>query len=232
MTVNEIIENWVNLIPNKFKIQSITDNGDNTSTLYTCNTAWSLINHSLTIDNISYTILEVDRDVSIKIEGVPTVLEFTLDIPFFAYGTPRAVNTERQYIRENGTTVTPMIYLFASIEENVNHDPTSNTDKTINFLISFLNDYQENQFTDDIIDYSVKAMRKLSDAFINTMKSQIMEVKAETLTQRTTEYPKYAQTFTKSGGTNNIFSENLSGVENNLTISLKKQNNCVNLCNS
>tara|TARA_R110000851_G_scaffold263569_1_gene416137 strand:+ start:551 stop:1249 length:699 start_codon:yes stop_codon:yes gene_type:complete len=232
MTVSEKIEEWVLKIPNEFNINSITDNGDGTAILLVSDTAWCLDNHNINVGGVNYLVKSIVRNTSVTVIGLPIGTKYTLVIPFFTYGTPKQVNTERQAKQKNGTVVTPMIYLFAPISETINHDSLSNIKNTITFTMSVLNDYKVEQFTKDIVDYSVKAMRYLTNSIISTIAKQLGEVDAENIKQNTKEYPKYAQFFTKSGGEQNIFSEKLSGVENNLTIPLKIQLNSLNLCNS
>ena len=231
MTVQEQIEGWVNLTPNSFKVKTIVDNGNGTATVNVCNTAWAMVHKKITMSGTEYKIVSIVRDTSITVTGLPSGDSYSVSIPFFTYGTPKQVDVEREFKREGGTKVTPMIYLFAPVTETKNHNPLSPIDKTINFVMSVLADYEDDSFTEEIVEYSVKAMRKLSDSIIDTIKKQIGEVDPDTITQTVKEYPKYAQYFDKSGATKNIFSEKLSGVENNLTISLKIKDNCVNLCN-
>lgn len=232
-TIPDIIESILNKVPNEFPIKSIIDNGDGTATIKVCQTWWALECTSITVNNIKYKVKSIVRDESITVinnPDVPSGTIFILDIPFFINGTPIQVNIERGLLMKGQTIVTPMVYLFEPIKENFNKelDPTQ---RTTTLRIAVLNNYEPGQFTDDIYDFSIRAMRSLSEKFIETLNKQPAIINSEFTTYTFESFAKYGKIKDKNGSMKNFFDENLSGIEIFLTISLEYQSFCVDLCN-
>ena len=75
---------------------AMTDNGNDTYTFDCDYTKWAISGHNVTILGNSYTITEVDPNVSITVSGtiVPTVLTFDLYAGYFKHGMVKKVAEE------------------------------------------------------------------------------------------------------------------------------------------
>ena len=225
-TVPDIIESFVNKISITQKANNLVT-VDNVSTFDTCNTWWAVQCGYVIINDTEYEIVSVVYDVSITIKGTPIVTDifnFGLKVPFFIHGTPTKANQERELTRRV-EKVTPMIYLFEPIREDFNVESDS-IERSTSVRMAILHNYKESQCTDEIYDFSIKAMRKLAERFIYTIKKQLREVEPSTLTYNFTSYAKYGQFITNKGAKANLFNENLSGIETNINIDLKRTTNC------
>lgn len=234
--VPDIVESWINLTVGKSTGNTVVfDSGTNTSTFKTCDTLWVLQNGNITIDTVEYPVVSVIRNTSIVVTGdlsALTTFSFTVANPFFIHGTPRQTTSERTIMRKDGVkNLTPLAYLFEPINEAFNNE-LNPVQRNITIRLAILNNYKQEQFTDDIYSYSIEAMRNYSEKLIDVIKNDVKRVEKDEVTYRFTSYPKYGQFINRSGSTQNIFNENLSGVEINLTIPLKYELNCLNLCNN
>lgn len=224
--IPDIIESWINKISISQKANNLVT-VDNLSTFETCDTWWAVQCGFVIINGIEYEIKSVVYDTSITVKGTPIVIgEFTfgLKVPFFIHGTPTKANQERE-IKRRKIMVTPMVYLFEPIREDFNIE-TDSIERSTSVRMAMLHNYSEKQFTDEIYDLSIKAMRKLSERFIYTVKKQIKEVDPQTMTYNFISYAKYSTVINNNNSKTNLFNENLSGVEINLTLDLKRLNNC------
>lgn len=228
--IRDVIKEILLQVNTEFPIGLITDNGNDTSTIEVCNTYWVLEGTSIIIGGVDYQVISIDRDKSITVSKIPSGDTMILQLPFFIAGTPIQADIERELIRKNQTLVTPMFYLFEPIKENFNKELDA-IDRETTVRIAVLNNYNKNDFTDEIFDYSVRAMRKLSEAFIQAVKKQIKTIEIQEITYSFESFAKYGNYIDNKGSKANIFRENLSGIEIFLTIKLKKQNKCLNLCN-
>lgn len=233
--IPDIFEEWVNSVNVKGVIKSVTDNLDGTSTIQTCNTLWALECLNITVNSVDYKVLSIQRNESITVQGVIplTEKEYELKNPFFIHGTPTQTSIERDLLRKNGTKhsdLTPLVYLFEPIREDFNNELDA-IEREVSLRFAVLNNFKKNQFTDDVYNYSVYAMRSYAESLIEAIKKDAGRVQSETLIHNIISYTKYGQFIDRSGSKKNIFNEELAGVEINLTISLKSSKNCVSLCN-
>lgn len=234
--IPDIFEDWVNSVSTKGTIKNVVDNLDGTSAIETCNTLWALECLFLTVNGIEYKIISIERDKSITVQGlIPSIeKEFELKNPFFIHGTPTQSNIERDLLRKNGKKhdeLTPLVYLFEPIREDFNNELDS-IEREVSIRFAVLNNFKKNQFTNDIYNYSVYAMRSYAEQLIEVIKKDVVQVDRETLNYNIISYTKYGQFIDRSGSKKNIFNEELAGVEINLKISLKSSQKCLSLCNN
>ena len=229
--IPDIFEEWINRVSISQNIESIVDNFDGTATINTNCTWWALECNILTIGGIDYNIVSINRNESIIVKGLPSGNTFTLSNPFFIHGTPRQANSERDLRRSDGQgNLTPLIYLFEPIREDFNNE-LSAIQREVSLRFAVLNNFKDNQFTDDVYNYSVYAMRSFAEKLIDTIQKDNSLVDSETTTYNIISYTKYGQFIDRSGSTKNIFNENLAGVEVNLSVNLYNScKECLNLC--
>ena len=120
----DIVEELVEGLELSVKINSITDNGDSTYTIETCNTSYLFPCFKFDINGVTYTVIdevgkEFEFNVRFTIKGnvIPTVEEFTLpDLKYF-HGTVIATKAELDR-KQFDTDKYPMVYLLEVLRDS------------------------------------------------------------------------------------------------------------------
>lgn len=232
--ITDIVENWINLIDLSQSITSITNEADGTSLVYTKKTWWAIENGYATIGGDRHLIKEISRNNYLRVVGSPVGTSYSLDVPFYTHGTINQTDVERQLLRNDSQQVTPMIYLYEPINERYNNS-SNPIEREAELRIAILSDYKLDQFTEDIYQYAVSAMRELTEYFLMVVLKQVRDVDVFNIEYDIRNYAKHGVVI-ENGSEKNIFSENLSGVELNLNLKFKRSSigyNCgVKIANS
>lgn len=228
METVDIIGEVVESINNVFVVKDITDNGDNTYTLTSCDTLHLQEGFPLTISGNSYEITDVIKDTSITISGsvLPTASSFTIYEPIYYHGTVIKVKSEMagETDSHNVFSRTPFIYLREIIEDVYNSKYSgSPIEKTSKLQILVLT--QANYIDWKIIDHyqqSIQPMKNLVDRLI-------LALYASKKIGKFTEYTiknhvNFGVYVTDKGNTKSIFTDNLSGCELNIEVPFLKLN--------
>ena len=218
--ITDIVESWISLIDLNQSITLITNNTDGTSLVYTNKTWWSIENGYATIGGNRHLIKEISRNNYLKVVGSPVGTSFSLDVPFYTHGTINQTDVERQLLRGDSQQVTPMIYLYEPINERYN-ESSNPIEREAELRIAILSDYKLEQFTDDIYNYAVEAMRELTEYFLKVVLKQFRDIDVFNVDYDIRNYAKHGVVI-ENGSEKNIFSENLSGVELNLNLKFKR----------
>ena len=113
-----------------------------------------------------------------------------------------------------------MIYLYEPINERYNNS-SNPIEREAELRIAVLSDYKMDQFTDDIYQYAVAAMRELTEYFLMVVLKQVRDIDVFNVEYDIRNYAKHGVVI-ENGSEKNIFSENLSGVELNLNLKFKR----------
>ena len=218
--ITDIVEGWIGLINLDQSITSITNNADGTSLVYTNKTWWAIENGYATIGGDRHLIKEISRNNYLKVVGSPVGTSYSLDVPFYTHGTINQTDVERQLLRGDSQQVTPMIYLYEPINERYN-ESSNPIEREAELRIAILSDYKMDQFTDDIYQYAVAAMRELTEYFLKVVLKQVRDIDVFNVGYDIRNYAKHGVVI-ENGSEKNIFSENLSGVELNLNLKFKR----------
>jgi len=233
METVDIIREVVEAINIEFTAKVITDNGSNSYTLTTNDTMYVQEGFSITIGAVVYEVTEVVKDVSITITGasLPVIKVFNLYAPVYYHGTVIKVKGEiaGETNANNVFAHTPFIYLREVIEDTVNTKYNdSPIDKTTDLQILILT--QCNYVDWKIVDHyskSIYQMRALLQGFINALYENKKIGKFEDY--KVKNHINFGVYVTDKGETKSIFTDNLSGVELNITLPFKKQLPACNL---
>ena len=218
--ITDIVENWINLIDLSQSITSITNEADGTSLVYTKKTWWAIENGYATIGGNRHLIKEISRNNYLRVVGSPVGTSYSLDVPFYTHGTINQTDIERQLLRNDSQQVTPMIYLYEPINERYNNS-SNPIEREAELRIAVLSDYKLDQFTEDIYQYAVSAMRELTEYFLMVVLKQVRDIDVFNVEYDIRNYAKHGVVI-ENGSEKNIFSENLSGVELNLNLKFKR----------
>ena len=227
METVDIIREVVEAIDIQFKAKTIVDNGSNSYTLTTIDTKWLQVGFSITIGVVTYEITEVVKDVSITITGasLPVIKTFNMYAPVYYHGTVIKVKAEMagEVNAQNVFSRTPFIYLREIIEDEVeSRYSIKPIEKTTSLQILFLtqSDYASWKITDHY-SKSIYQMASLVNAFIEAVYDNKKIGVFETYKKK--NHVNFGVYVTDKGYDKSIFTDNLSGVELNITLPFKKQ---------
>jgi hypothetical protein len=227
METVDIIREVVEAISIEFTVKTITDNADGTYTLTTDDTLHLQEGFSITIGAVTYEIQTIVKNVSITIIGtvLPTIKVFNIYPPVYYHGTVIKVKAEikGEVNAQNVFARTPFIYLREIIEDNINtRYANSPIEKTTDLQILFLT--QCNYADWKIVDHyqkSIAPMRNLVENFVDKLYKNTTIGRFENYKAK--PHVNFGVYVTDKGETKSIFTDNLSGIEVNITIPFKKQ---------
>jgi hypothetical protein len=227
METVDIIREIVEGLELTFFVKTITDNGNSTFTLTTNDTLHLQENFPLVIGANSYTIKTVTKDVSIVLSGsvVPNVTSFEVYAPRYYHGTVIKAKGEM----ENGVNAhniydrTPFIYLKEILTDKVNSKfKVTPFEKETSLQLLFLTQSKlHNWKTIDHYEKSIYPMASLVKTFIKSLYDSKYIGRFEDY--ETINHVNFGVYVTDKGNTKSIFSDQLSGVELNITLPFRKQ---------
>ena len=227
----DIVRELVESLTFTFNIDSIVDNGDGTYTLNGCKTyqLQAMPNCTIEIGGLPYTITNVEHNESITITGnpVPTVNSFTVPAPFYFHGTVIQTNLELSQIEFFDRI--PMVYLLEVLEDNYNNNSEIPLDRESSLRLFFLTNADFTDWkTSDHYKNAVLPMRNLADGFIHALNGNkfIDNFDNYTLINRV----NFGVYTTDKGYTQQIFNDNLSGVEMQVTLPILPEFRCDEKC--
>lgn len=221
----DILKDVVVNIDKVVKIDSIEDLGNDTYKILTCDTKWASICKQVVIDVNLYEIIEVEKDEYITAKPVlsgsnPTgETQLTLEKLNYFHGTPYAVASELVRIQDE-TERMPLIWLYEVIREN--REPKSSRElirRTANLRIFLMNSHLSDWKTSEHYDYAIEQMSDLADSLINDIDNNgnFASPQSYEIIPRA----KFGE-LVNNGNNNIILNDNLSGVELNFNLRVKK----------
>lgn len=223
----EIVKDLVTLLVTELTGSgSWVDNSDGTFTLPICRTYWLKAQDIVTIDSVEYKVSNVTRDSSLTIlsDTEPTLTSFYLDAPSFYHGTIVQTNQELSKDAKDVTERTPMAYLYRDLEDDFKSSDNS-LDRETPIRLFFLHDTNFTDYTTEKTDEeTLEPMRSLAYFFVEEILKKSKQLgKIEDYSIR--DYLRFGVE-NQSGYTQNIFNDNFSGVELNITLPIKAQYVC------
>lgn len=227
METVDIIREIVEAISIEFTAKTITNNGNGTYTLTTDDTMYLQEGFSITIGAVTYEILMVVKNTLITIKGsaLPTIKVFNIYPPVYFHGTVIKVKAEMKGAvnAQNVFARTPFIYLREIIEDTVNTKyADSPIEKTTDLQILFLTQCNYADWT--IVDHyskSISQMRSLVENFVDKLYKNTKIGRFESYKAK--PHVNFGVYVTDRGETKSVFTDNLSGIEMNITLPFKKQ---------
>jgi len=214
------------------EVDLIVDNGDGTYRIDTCKTKHLQEGFPITIDGNSYTIKTVVNNISITLSGsaLPSVTEFEAYSPYYFHGTVIKVKDDMKAPQgsENLFSRTPFVYLKEIIKDtNFRKRSGSVLNRTTDLQIFFLTQAKFKDWkTVDHYEKSIAPMRNLVDMFIKALEKNVLIGDFAKTSDTTTPHVNFGVYVDSKGHTQSIFVDQLSGIELEITLPIRKEKDC------
>jgi hypothetical protein len=198
----------------KVSVKSFIDNADGTFVILTCNRQYLTTCSIFEVNGNEYTVESVE-DNTLTIKGSPVLEDdFVLPPPLFIPDTPRGTNNELM-ARKSELNRHPFVWLLENFP-TVFDTTTGGNIAASRVRLFFLNASDDPKWLEGEHRLNcIEPMINLCDAFILDLEKKVSgKAKKFTVTNRLR--------FGKTDGTKKIFDENLSGVELDINIDIKK----------
>lgn len=205
------------------KVSNITDNGDGTYTLESCDTFYITLHTTFDVSGVTWTVTDfnIDTDFTVKplISGAtfPNVSQITLPQIGFLSGTLKDAQGERGTIRRNSQEIIPVIWNREPMTLDRNRDFESPMYGELDLELYILNNCDTvDWFNGDHHKYCVEPMMNVSDRifkFVDSRGDLFDEYTSERIIPRV-----YLGTQSENGYDERLFEENLSGIQSNFTL--------------
>lgn len=224
---HRLIEEVIEEMDTTIIVKSVTITGD-TSRVYACNTLWITEGETHEIDGFDYRVTAISPNEWIDFystDATISVDEFDIQLPKFFYGTIRSAATELNEINL-GWSKLPMIYLHDPVEETPGND-LSIVDRESDVDLYFMAQNNIERWTNEQHeDLAVVPMRNMVDKFMECLRSGKFALDPnEGYGERIYNRVRWGEE-EKSGYNNQIFRENVSGVQLRITIPFLKSFAC------
>ena len=192
--------------------------------LSTCNTYWLRQSSPITIDGVSYTVVDFEQNEYIIVSGTvePVVTEFSLEAPEFWHGTHRKVSNERDM--RQGYVSRPFVYLPIPVVNSISDDASSYA-YSANVAPIFLMNYDVRKDTttlqQELMIRPLLSMVKVFFAIIEEQPNLFSDVEG----WEEIQIPNFGDE-AAWGRDSLIFNQPLSGVQALFTFNGYEQNDC------
>ena len=219
----DVVGNLVAQMDTSVKINTITDNGDGSYTISTCNTKYLRPCVFFDVDGITYEVTdgvgkEFTPNRQFTVYGGQTITAKVIDLPKMKYfhGTVIATSAELDK-KQFDTDKFPMVYLLEVINDNFNNEPQDKIDRVSDFRMFFLtNTDEENWLTAEHYRLAIKPMRNMLYQFINELNDNANIEEFSNFTA--INHAKFGVYSTDKGHTRRILNDKTSGVEVRLSL--------------
>lgn len=228
--IPDIIEWIIDNIDYNIKVSRVVDNGDNTYTLYSCDTAHLRPGKYVTIAGNQYKITEFSINNYIIVSGSVAIDSNLLS--FEAYKLGYQSGTLRDADKERGAKVrlnkqeSPFIWNREPYQMDENWDDEDPIQSSPNLTWYLLDECNTKDWL--VKDHHNEVINPMHNLFSNRIKKLIngswnyfQEIEDLTITGRV-----YLGTQDSRGNFERLFEENLSGIEINLTLPILQQPCC------
>lgn len=177
--------------------------------------------------------VENNNSIIVKFENtlVGTFDSFDIPAPSFVHGTMPMANIEVK----NAECPMPLVYLFELFTQKFGRKEDVNNYISENLRIFFLDDYPNSNewLTEDHYENVIYPMQNLAFFVLENLKNDIQRIDKDFIENNTYKLINRVKTGVFKGTKGNeksFFTRNLSGVELNLSIAVKKDPNCCDCC--
>lgn len=222
----DIVEALISQLGFTIKITNNVDNGGGNHVLSMSNTYYLTKLKEIVIDGFDYEVTDFVFNESITVKPIAntntiTVETFDLPAPLFFHGTVKSTDVEVGKEVEKNKDTFPIVYLFENIKETFISDKSQLLERTSPIQLFFLDmsNYDDN-LNKDFLEEVLKPLSNLEEEFFKVLE------KEKGIAKLTSDYDrmnlaKFARTDT-NGETLLIFSQELSGIELDLTLPILK----------
>lgn len=184
----------------------------------------------VTIGGVNYKVTAIDANTpsfTVRSTSAPAGTQYKTGYPFWLHGRFLAADLELKH-QADANRKYPIIYLAENYNTEENLDPTQQVGETVTcsiFIMAPANfaDWNTVQHYSNVID----AMDTIGNDFITLIKSNPFIQYKEFEQLERIRHPKWGLIREYKGGSDNIFTDNLSGIEMRLSIPIRKAiNHC------
>jgi len=228
----DIVEGLISDLKIVVPFTTITDNGDGTYTIESCNTGYLSPMYEFDIDGVNYKVLndegkefEFNKRFTLKGNIVPSVEKLVLNSLKYYHGTVIATKEELAK-KELSSDKFPMAFLLEVIEDDFDNKEGSRIDRNSQLRLFFLSETDENNWTtSEHYEFSIKPMRNLLDKFIDFIDKSPLIGRVDSY--KAVNHAKFGVYISSKGGhTERIFNDKLSGVELRIDLPIRKMKDC------
>lgn len=228
---SEAIETYDKLVPivatikNIFTPTLVTELSPNNYRIDSCDTLWLTLTYTVLIGAVTYTIVDLEPNVSITVTGasLPAAVPFDIHSPVFLAATSIEQNKEMARI-ENSKDKLPLIWLHDIVKEKFVKEVDSILERKSQCELYFLIDADfEGWTTAQHRKYAILPMRNLMFNFVDALQeSGNIGLLGDYDVQDHARFGVYED----KGHTKRIFSDDLSGSQLSIEIPFQKNLGC------
>lgn len=217
----DIVSILKRVIPNmiiKVCVKSSTDNGDGTFNIEVCDSKYLYECFHFVYNNVDYFVEEVnDKIVTIK-GSVLIDSDFNIPPPLFIPDSPRGVNSNMK-LRRSDPRSYPLIWMLENFTTRYDLNNRLYVSKPRVKLFFLIPSRDEEWLEDDIRKHSIEPMLSLCDDFINELEDKVSgQIKQFTVFNRL----RFGKVASNKSNDSKIIDDNISGVELDIEIPVKK----------
>lgn len=220
MIVPNVIESFINSLDYSLKILSVSyDSPSNITSIEVADKLYAREYLNVLIDSVPNKILSVTGNVlTFSGEIIPTTI--SLIPPYFAHGTPYAVNVELDRHIEY-----PLVYLLEIVREEIPSDLDSRFETIPTLRLFFLDEANFKDWDTDELYSNVVALQRDYCNFVlkNIKKSKVFGLPTNI---EITSFAKFGVYQNEKGVLNSLFNKQLSGVELRIDLPIVKRFSC------
>jgi len=229
--LHTLIEENISLINKQLLNVTITLIGGNNYLVTTqCDSKYVILNKYVTINGNQYKVTDI-TDTTFTVESAIDITIYSsvtlFDVDYFKHGTVKQTIGEIRQENPTGNVIDidPFIYLKEVVSETVNtkynESPIARETKVKIFFMT--NSSQRDWKTDDHYIYAINPMNRLANLFVDALNKNPKFQKVKNF--EVTFYANFG-TYEDKGFMKQIFDNNYSGVELDITLQILKTNCC------
>lgn len=229
--IHDVIRYVIGNMNNKMEFQSIIDEGDNVYKVESCNTLWLMINDKLKFSGEEFEVIEIVPNEYFKVKGAvlyePTS-PIELKRPYYFHGTIRKTNQELNEVTF-GPEKFPMVYCFEIFRETFHQEKSDPNERTSDLRLFFLGTSdKEDWLTEEHYVKTIIPLRAMLGEFITFIDNRNGFGRLEDYT--TINHVDFGTFTNDQGKLQNLFDDELSGVELDISLVVKKSLDCEGFC--
>ncbi len=214
----KILRNLVSEMVLTVKVKGFTDNLDGTFTIETCNTHYLNSCSYFSVNGNSYITKSFEGDSTVTIKGSPALdSDFNLDPPFFVADTPAGANSD---LLGKRTDISRLPFIWLLEDFPTNYELTRSVVVSPRLRLFFMNTNKESEWLEgEHRKECLGPMVNLCDKFLIDVEKKVSGKLDKFTVKNRIRFGKYLD---NKGHVSKIIDENLSGVELDIEIPIKK----------
>lgn len=223
--VKELVQGFV---PSS-TVSNVLDNLDGTFTINVCRVYHARVNSLIKVNNVQYNVISfTENTITYKSTVAPSIGDkYEPPVIKFFNGTPFAVGAELSNIT-NFREKLPLFYLYEILSDDFIGDVNSSIDRESDMRWFILDEAQfDNWDTEKHYSNTIEPMVRYWEAFLEYLRKH----KSIGLipNHKLVYHAKFGISINQNGHVKQLFPDELSGIEININLAIKKSQDCI-LC--